>query len=858
MHFALRRFFTLFILTLEKISAILNVYIYVFWRVVLKLIVFDGNSILNRAYYGIRPLSTKEGIPTNALYGFINIIRKNVNMLGEEPIYGAVAFDMRHPTFRHKKYDGYKATRKGMPEDLAVQLPYAKEAATLLGFKVIEKEGFEADDILGTLSAMGEEAGLECFVVTGDRDSLQLVSEKTTVFLAATNETKIFTPESFMEAYGFEPEYLVDAKAIMGDSSDNIPGVAGIGEKGAYNLIKEYKTLENVFANADKCSKGIQKKLSEGKESAEMSYFLAKIIRDVPIGNIEDFRIPEKDNGKLREFFLKMEFRAMAEKLDVEPEKTEIPVFSEKVSELESLGKEIYLVEKDGFIYVYDGEKGVKAENSVLEKLKDKTITVWSKKELAHSLSSYNSEQNGDDLSLLAYVAGSNQGTLNCAKNAAEVYLEISVPDVPEAIVSVFPKLKEKLWQIIEEREQKELYNMELKLSSILFDMEKRGFKVDREGLVSFSEFLQSRIIEAESKVFQYAGEEFNVNSSKQLGVILFEKLNLPHGKKTKTGYSTDAEVLEKLIPYHPIINEILIYRQLSKLKSTYAEGLLKVISDDGRIHTTFRQTLTQTGRLSSAEPNLQNIPVRTELGRVFRKFFVAEEGNVLIDADYSQIELRILAHISEDETLISAFRNGEDIHTITASGVFGIPAEAVNSELRKRAKAINFGIIYGISDFALSNDIGVSVKEARAYINDYFATYPKISEYLEKTVKEAYEKGYVTTLFGRRRYIPELSAPKKTIKAFGERIARNSPIQGTAADIIKKAMIDVSEEFKKENMKSRIILQIHEELIVESPENEKDKAAKILQKGMEKAYSLSVPLIAEAVFGQTWFEAHS
>ncbi len=829
-----------------------------FGGIVLKLIVFDGNSILNRAYYGIRPLSTKEGIPTNALYGFINIIRKNVNMLGEEPVYGAVAFDMKHPTFRHKKYDGYKATRKGMPEDLAVQLPYAKEAASLLGFKVIEKEGFEADDILGTLTAMGEEAGLESFVVTGDRDSLQLVSEKTTVFLAKTNETKIFNPKSFMEEYGFEPQYLVDAKAIMGDSSDNIPGVAGIGEKGAYNLIKEYKTLENVFANAEKCSKGIQKKLAEGKESAEMSYFLAKIIRDVPLGNIEDFRISEKDNAKLRDFFLKMEFRAMAEKLEVKQEITEIPVFSENTFDIEKLKEEIFLFEKDGFIYIFDGETGIKAEKSLIEKLKDKKITVWSKKDLAHSLSLYNPEQGGDDLSLMAYVAGSYQGALNSAKNAAEVYLEISVADAPEAIVSAFPRLKEKLSQIMAEREQKELYNMELKLSSILFDMEKTGFKVDKDGLVAFSDFLQGKIIEAESKIFKYAGEEFNVNSSKQLGVILFEKLHLPHGKKTKTGYSTDADVLEKLIPHSPIINEILIYRQLSKLRSTYAEGLLKVISDDGRIHTTFRQTLTQTGRLSSAEPNLQNIPVRTELGRIFRKFFVAEEGNVLIDADYSQIELRILAHISEDETLISAFRNGEDIHTITASGVFGIPAEAVNSELRKRAKAINFGIIYGISDFALSNDIGVSVKEARAYINDYFATYPKISEYLERIVTEAYELGYVTTLFGRRRYIPELSSPKKTIKAFGERIARNSPIQGTAADIIKKAMIDVSEEFRKEKMESRIILQIHDELIVEAPEGEKEKAAEILQRGMEKAYSLSVPLIAEAVFGQNWFEAHS
>jgi len=821
----------------------------------LKLIVFDGNSILNRAYYGIRPLSTKEGIPTNALYGFINIIRKNINMLGEEPVYGAVAFDMRHPTFRHKHFDGYKATRKGMPEDLAIQLPYAKEVSELLGLKVIEKEGFEADDILGTLTALGEEAGLECFVVTGDRDSLQLVSEKTTVFLAATNETKVFTPDSFMESYGFEPKLLVDAKAIMGDSSDNIPGVPGIGEKGAYNLIKEYGSLENVFANAEKCSKGIQKKLAEGKESAEMSYFLAKIVRDVPIGSIEDFKIPQKDQKSLRDFFLKMEFRAMAEKLEVEPEKTEIPVFD---TDLSILGNEIYLFEKEGFIYLFDGKNGVKAESSKLKNKAFSKITVWSKKDLAHALDTFDIESDGDDLSLMAYVAGSNQGTLNCAKNALEVYLETSVPDSPEAIVSLFPALREKLSAIIIEREQTELYQLEIKLSAILFDMEKRGFKVDKEGLSSFSEFLESRIIEAESRIFEFAGEEFNVNSSKQLGVILFEKLMLPHGKKTKTGYSTDAEVLEYLSNHHPIINEILLFRQLSKLRSTYAEGLLKVISDDGRIHTTFRQTLTQTGRLSSAEPNLQNIPVRTELGRVFRKFFVAEDGNVLIDADYSQIELRILAHVSGDEALISAFRSGDDVHTMTASGVFGVPPEYVNSELRKRAKAINFGIIYGISDFALSNDIGVTVKEARAYINDYFATYPKISEYLDGTVKDAYEKGYVTTLFGRRRYIPELSAPKKTVKAFGERIARNSPIQGTAADIIKKAMIDVSEEFKKRDMKSRIILQIHDELIVESPESEKKLAAKILQEGMENAYSLSVPLIAEAVFGKTWFDAHS
>jgi DNA polymerase-1 len=466
-------------------------------------------------------------------------------------------------------------------------------------------------------------------------------------------------------------------------------------------------------------------------------------------------------------------------------------------------------------------------------------------------------EQEGDDLSLMAYVAGSNQGTLSCAKNAAQVYLEISLPDSPTAIVSSFPALKEKLWEIICERKQEEVYYLEMKLSPILFHMEKQGFKVDKQGLLSFSQFLESKIAESESAIFEYADEQFNVNSSKQLGYILFEKLNLPHGKKTKTGYSTDAEVLEKLSPYHPIIGEILIFRQLSKLKSTYADGLLKAICDDGRIRTTFRQTLTQTGRLSSAEPNLQNIPVRTDLGKIFRKFFIADDGHVLIDADYSQIELRILAHISEDESLITAFKNGEDIHTMTASGVFGIPAPAVNPELRKRAKAINFGIIYGISDFALSNDIGVSVKEAKAYINGYFETYPKILEYLESTVKKAYEDGYVTTLFGRRRYIPELSAPNKITKAFGERIARNSPIQGTAADIIKKAMIDVSDEFKKRNLKSRIILQIHDELIVESPDCEKEEAAQILREGMEKAYSLSVPLIAEAVFGKTWFDAH-
>ncbi len=822
----------------------------------MKLIVFDGNSILNRAYYGIRPLSTKDGIPTNALYGFINIIRKNINMLGEEPVYGAVAFDMRHPTFRHKKFDGYKATRKGMPDDLAVQLPFAKNASELLGFHVIEKEGFEADDILGTLITMGEQKGIDCVIVTGDRDSLQLVSEKTTVFLATTNETKIFTPESFTEAYGFAPSLLIDAKAIMGDSSDNIPGVPGIGEKGAYNLVKEFGTLENIYKNTDKVKAGIKKKLEEGKSSAEMSYFLAKIVRDVPLGNIEDFRILEKDNEKLREFFIKMEFRAMAEKLEVKHKETIIPTFSADVSILE---KNVYLYENEGFIYLWDGKNGVKTtEENMGSIFEGSNITLWSKKEFAHAFSKYNIKTPGDDISLLAYVAGSNSGTLQSAKNAIEVYLETALGNTPEEVVINLPALKEKLWSIIEERHQKDLYQMEINLCTILFQMEKIGFKVDKYGLASFSDFLQSRIIESENQVFLLAGEEFNINSSKQLGAVLFEKLKLPHGKKTKTGYSTDAEVLEKLLPYHPIINEILLFRQLSKLRSTYAEGLLKVISDDGRIHTTFRQTLTQTGRLSSAEPNLQNIPVKTELGRVFRKFFVAEEGNVLIDADYSQIELRILAHLSGDEILCNAFKNGDDIHTMTASGVFGIPAEAVSTELRKRAKAINFGIIYGISDFALSNDIGVTVKEARAYINDYFATYPKISEYLEKTVAEAYEKGYVTTLFGRRRYVSELSSPKKTIRSFGERIARNSPIQGTAADIIKKAMIDVSKEFELRNMKSRIILQIHDELIVESPENEKELAAEILQNGMEKACVLSVPLIAEAVYGKTWFDAHN
>lgn len=841
-----------------------------------KFLVVDGNSIFNRAFYGIRALTTGDGLPTNAVYGFINILLKNISLCGEVK-YGAVAFDLKAPTFRHKRYSEYKANRKGMPEELALQLPYAKDAARYLGFTVLEKEGFEADDILGTLAKKAENEGLECVIVTGDRDSLQLVSEKVSVYLAATNETKIFTPESFEEKYGVSPDKFVDVKALMGDSSDNIPGVKGIGEKGALKLISEYGSLERLFDDIDNIKGSTGEKLKSGKDSAYLSRELATIFTEVEVPESLDEYLVKRDGAKLMELCEMLELKQLVSRLGLaqEQKKELSEEYGEKkafvLTDAESAklafeGADLIYLHTDGericvcdgkaLFYSFPLDKGAEC----FFKAHGKALVYWSYKETAERLLQLDIEisEPKDDISLLSYVAhpteGGNSSPLRAARAAG---LEAGDGDL-ESETAILPLLCETLKEQAAVNGQMVLYrNIELKLSSVLLEMQKLGFEVDKDGLLEYSRILTGFMKEAEEAIYSLAGEEFNINSPKQLSTILFERLGLPHFKKTQSGYSTDADVMKKLEKHHPIVGLILQYRHLSKLNGTYAEGLVKAIDPkDGRIHTTFKQTLTQTGRLSSTEPNLQNIPVRTDLGKVFRKFFVAKEGHVLIDADYSQIELRLLAHMANDPEMTRAFKAGEDIHAATAAQVFGVPLSAVNEELRKRAKAVNFGIVYGIGAFSLAEDLGVSRKDAADYIESYFKRFPAVKDYLNATVAKAKEDGYVTTVFGRRRYIPELKAKNKNLVSFGERAAMNTPIQGTAADIIKKAMVETDAALKKQGLKAKLILQIHDELIVEAPENEAETVKKLLTECMENACKLTVPLSVDVGVGKNWFEA--
>lgn len=823
----------------------------------MKFIVFDGNSILNRAYYGIRPLTTKSGIPTNAVLGFINIIEKN--MAAVQPDYAAIAFDLPGKTFRHKAVDSYKATRKGMPEDLAQQMPYAYRAAAGLGLKITTCENFEADDVLGTLSKAAKENGVECVIVTGDRDSLQLVGDGTVVYLASTNETHIMDTDAVTDKYGIPPEKLIDLKALMGDSSDNIKGVPGIGEKGAVKLLKEYGTLDGIYEHAEEISGSTGKKIIEGKESAYESRFLATIRLDAPIDTeLENYLYSGKDADSLIDLFTELEFTSLIERMSLTktaPALQEAVYTRGSANEFEKSSKVFVELREDG-LYATDGEKHIILDPVEISLLKN--VCAWSVKDTMHALDRSGVEFDGftDDISLMCYTASPADSGMTVQK-AATAYLGA---DTLSDTLTVLPTLAKKVYAVLEEQEQVSLYkDTELPLAKVLFNMEKRGFAVDKQGIIDFGEYLSENIKQLESSIYFCAGEEFNINSPKQLGHILFEVLGLPapKNKKNKNGYSTDAEVLEKLKDRHEIIDYILHYRTLAKLKGTYTDGMLNVIDpEDGRIHTTFRQTLTQTGRLSSVEPNLQNIPVRTELGREMRRFFIAPEGRTLIDADYSQIELRVLAAVSGDEKMINAFLSGDDIHTLTASEVFGIPLEMVTPAMRKHAKAVNFGIVYGISAFSLSDDIGVSRKEADEYIRAYFERYPAIREYLDSCKESAKENGYVSTLFGRRRYVPELRSPKATIRAFGERVAMNTPIQGTAADIIKIAMVKTEKALKESGCDAALILQVHDELIVEAAEQDAEKVKEILVSCMENACELAVPMSVDANIGKNWFEA--
>ena len=833
-----------------------------------KILVIDGNSILNRAFYGIRPLKTKDGLFTNAIYGMVTMVERYLSMC--TPDYFAVAFDMKKPTFRHAFSADYKANRHGMPEELAMQLEPAKECLRAMGALVLTAEGFEADDILGTLAAMGEDADMMTYVATGDRDSLQLISDKTNVVLATNTEPLLFDTEAFIEKYGVRPEQFVDVKALMGDSSDNIPGVPGIGEKTALKLIAEYGSLDGIYDDLEskKLTKGTITKLADGKKSAYDSQFLARIKRDVPLGiTLDDFAYHGAHKEELRALFERFEFFALIKRLGLEKEEVEeieITVKMVSADKLSLKNDAKYAIAFDfesDTAAIADGEtvyltEGISALKPYLDG--DHHFIVHDEKTALHALSAMDIGFTacGDDLMLMAYIAAVTDNDFTFDKLTQRLLAKEAKSLAERAYYTM--RLYGVFTEELEKSGQTALYrDVEFPLCRVLYEIEKVGFSVDVEALLAFSVQLGLMQEEYAQRVYEAAGEEFNINSPKQLGVILFEKLGFPHAKKTKSGYSTSAEVLEKLRPYAPIVGDVLEFRQYGKLKSTYADGLAAAADENGRVHTSFRQALTATGRLSSTEPNLQNIPIKTELGREFRKFFVAKNDDyVLIDADYSQIELRLLAAISGDEGMIDAFRSGHDIHTATAMKVFGVSAEDVTIELRKKAKAINFGIMYGMGDFSLASDLHISRADARAYIDSYMGSFPKVKEYLERVVADAKREGYVATLFGRRRYIPELASSKKMEVAFGERVAMNSPIQGTAADIIKLAMVNIAEKLKKDGYDARLILQVHDELMIEAHKDCAEEVSTLLKAEMENAVSLAVPLTVEIASGKSWYEA--
>ena len=843
-----------------------------------KLLAVDGNSIINRAFYGIRMLNAPDGTPTNAIYGMLNILHRQIEDL--RPDYLAVAFDLRAPTFRHKMYAEYKAGRKPMPEDLAKQLPLAKEVCAAMGVSIVEMEGFEADDILGTFARLAEENDIEGYILTGDRDSLQLISsngrENVKVLLAGNQETTLFDTKKFKEKYSVLPSQFVDVKALMGDSSDNIPGVPGIGEKTAVKLIYDYSSLDGVYEALPeaKLSPSVKAKLEGGKESAYISKQLATIVRDVPISeNLSDYAFDGSFSGELFSYFKRLGFNTLIKKFGLtepaantekSPEKDLPPVItSTETDDVKSEDGILSLSFTDNKIYLFNNKEIISWQGdikSLFDFIKNNEIKLvcHNCKQIYEKLNSFGVcfRDCFFDTMLAAYVLNSASKSFSLDSLVSE-YLGEELGE--ECYHSYYiSKLYEKTLEAIKEQKtERLLFDIEIPLAAVLCEMELLGFRIDRDGLSGYGDTLSEIEESLTSRIYFSAGEEFNINSPKQLGEILFTKLGLPAGKKTKTGYSTNADILEKLRPYHPIIEDILYYRQVAKLKSTYVEGLLKVADENGRIHSSFNQTGTVTGRLSSSEPNLQNIPIRTELGRELRKFFVPKSSDyVLVDADYSQIELRLLAAISGDEAMISAFRSGEDIHTSTAMAVFGVTKDEVTAELRKRAKAVNFGIVYGIGDFSLSQDLGITKKQAKQYIDSYLAGYPLVDKYLKDIIKTAYDNGYVSTLFGRRRYIPELQGQNKMLKSFGERVAMNSPIQGSAADIIKIAMVNVNKALRENGIDARLILQVHDELIIEAHKDCCEKAAEILQQCMEKAIQIDVPLVAEANVGNTWFDS--
>lgn len=849
----------------------------------------DGNSIINRAFYGIKLLSTKSGIYTNAVYGFLNILLKLKEISQPDAI--GVAFDVHAPTFRHKKYDEYKAGRHAMPDELRMQMPILKDILKSLGIKTVECEGWEADDILGTLAQACRSAGNECFIATGDRDSLQLAHGGVKVLLAHTKSgrpvTDIYDENTVMEEYGVTPAELIQVKALQGDSSDNIPGVAGVGAKTALDLIQRFHNIDYIYENLDEIDikKGVREKLARDKDKAYLSLDLGTIRTNAPVDTDINSYIPG-DNSGAAMLLAKYELYSLIDKFGLNAQQAVEPVRQEEktavtVKEMEdpagfSFGEELYFtfdIENNEISRMYfangDTVITVSASDAVFEDFVKRLFESDARKysyntkylhRLAATLGTDCKNVCGD-LMLSAYLLRPSDSNYDIDHLCLEY--GIALPDGGEesqnaVYAAVLKRLFEKTDVLLKEANQTDLLNnIELPLARVLAKMETAGFAVDKKGIEDFGNRLGGRIDELIAQIYSEAGREFNVNSPKQLGTVLFEEMQIPCKKKTKSGYSTKAEVLEELAPEYPIVKLILEYRSLAKLKSTYCDGLLKVIQSDGRIHTSFNQVETRTGRISSLEPNLQNIPIRTELGREMRRFFVAESGSTLIDADYSQIELRVLAALANDENMINAFNNGEDIHKTTAAQVFNLPPEMVTPLLRSRAKAVNFGIVYGIGAFSLAKDIGVSVKEAKDYINGYLHHFSGVAEYMDKMIETAKDNGYAETLFHRRRYLPELASSNHMMRAFGERVARNMPIQGTAADIIKIAMIRVCESLEKENMKSCLILQVHDELIVESPADEAEKALQIVTREMENACELRVRLVADGKIGKTWYDSH-
>jgi len=878
----------------------------------MKLMVLDGNSILNRAYYGIRPLSTREGLYTHAVYGFITTLQR---LLDEEnPEALCVTFDRREPTFRHQADADYKAQRKPMPPELAMQLPVMKQVLSAMSVPCYELAGYEADDLIGTISRKCQAAGWDCVIVTGDKDSLQLITDRTKVKLVSTRmgqtTTKDMTPETFREQYGFDPIHMIDLKALMGDTSDNIPGVPGVGEKTAMALVQEYGTIDEIYRLLPDlhAKPAAIRKLTEGEESARHSYWLATIVTDAPLDfdPAENLRRPFRP--ELYDLFLRLEFQKLIDKYHLRPH--------QETAERPEVTAAVVPVRTED-----------QARDLLAQWRQAEAVTVYAMPDLSALSVQWDAGENaswaaelwtgdyqGDWQALLAALfAADIPKVSHNVKDLMRALLDAGLPaegfvfdtalaaylldatagkyDLPRLFVSYFNQELEKpvhlepdafsplgdrsaawaslhrygaainalygiLPQKLREQDMEELYRrVELPLCRVLADMERSGFLVDGGALARFGADLSDTIDRLEQRIYAAAGQQFNINSPKQLGKVLFEDLGLPHGKKTKTGWSTNADVLEKLKD-HPLVADVLTYRQYAKLKSTYADGLLKVIDPDGRIRTSFQMTVTATGRLSSTEPNLQNIPTRTELGSKMREMFVAAPGHVLVDADYSQIELRLLAHISGDTAMQQAFLSGADFHTVTAARVFHVPQDQVTHQMRSRAKAVNFGIVYGISAFSLSQDIGVTMQEAKEYMDRYFATYTGVKQYMTDVVDKAREQGYVETLWHRRRALPELKSSNFNMRSFGERVALNMPIQGTAADIIKLAMVRVHSRLAREGLAAQLIMQVHDELIVECPEEEASRVEALLQQEMQGVAELSVPLLAEAHSGRNWLAA--